>query len=412
MPAACGEPQSILPQLSRQDHASEQKSPEELVVARAATHGMHWRPGHIQYRNSILRWSLLQRAASIRVREGGSLSSVHLETSVECSSQLSGTPVLSCTFTGAHFMAENGRFHDCVSERRPSAEHGNLSIYAIPPDGNFELVRYTSEAQVPLAVAHTGDHYAGDALVSGNDSNALAVLTQTRLPIAVFAFSNEKQEGRLFDLHVRMRITEEYTLLRQVRCIVPLHPNCRPGSVRITASLGRAQVEWVGDGKATGKHHSVVSWEIETVGTLTGHTEEHERIECNQEATLDIECAIAAPFIVFPHHVITGEENRPACVPEDSLREDRGLWQQWNDIIKNLHKLDEQKKPFPRDRTSSKLQQRQHIEQLKHLAESRLVSSCLSRALPPISVRCVRCAISVRCAWLSSARAPAFMTCT
>jgi hypothetical protein len=323
----------------------------------------------------------------MRVREDGSLSSVHLETSVAVACQLSGTPVLSCTFHGAHYMAENGRFHDCVSERRPGAEHGSLSVYAIPPDGNFELVRYTSKAQAPLALARTSDHYVGDTLVGDNDANTLAVLTQTRLPIAVFAFSNEKQEGQLFDLHVRMRITEEYKLLRQVRCIVPLHPNCRPGSVRITASLGRAQVEWVAEGKATGKHNSVVSWEIETVGAQTGHTEEHERIECEQEATLDIQCAIAAPFIAFPYHLITGEETRPTCVPADSLLEDTGLWQKWNDMIRSLHKLDEQKKPFPRDRTSSKLQQRKHIEQLKELAESRLVSSCLSRALPPISVR-------------------------
>lgn len=277
-------------------------------------------------------------------------------------------------------MAENGCFHEGVSVRRPDGPtirdgtEANLTMALIPPDGTFEIVRYVAKAQAP--------HGTGDRCETGSGA-----LLQTRLPISICTFANERQEGQLFCLHVRLRITEEYTQLRQIRCIIPLHPNCRPGSVQIKAGAGRAQVELVEEGQVTGAHNSVVSWEIEAVGAQTGNIEEKERIECGQEATLDIECAIAAPLILFPYHPVTGDDSRPTCIPADSLLVDLSLWKKWNDMVISLHKLDEMKRPFPRDRTSAKMQQRKHLQQLKEIAEHRLVSSCISRALPPVSVR-------------------------
>jgi len=249
-------------------------------------------------------------------------------------------------------MAEHGCFHECVSERRPSSD-GEVSMDALPPDGAFELVRYVSKVQAP----HADRNDEADAGEAGRGVIARAVIAQTRLPIAICTFAHELQDGKLFSLHVRLRIAEEYTQLRQVRCLIPLHPNCRPGSVQIKASSGRAQVESVDAGQATSRvHTSVVSWEIDTIGKQTANVEEKERIECDREATLDIECAIAKPFFVFPYHLVTGDDSRPACVPADSLVVDQQLWKKWNDMITSLHTLDEIKKPFPRDRTASKMQ--------------------------------------------------------
>jgi hypothetical protein len=76
-----------------------------------------------------------------------------------------------------------------------------------------------------------------------------------------------------------------------------------------------------------------------------------------------------------------------ACVPADSLVIDQPLWQTWNLTMAGLHKLDDIKRPFPRDRNSTRLQQRAHLLELKELAESRITSSCLSRLLPPVVVR-------------------------
>jgi hypothetical protein len=174
--------------------------------------------------------------------------------------------------------------------------------------------------------------------------------------VQLCAVAREFQDGQLFALHVRLRIAEGYTQLRQVRCAIPLHPHCRPGSVQLNASSGRAQVEVAEEGRATGAHNTLVSWEFERVGAQTGNTERDERIECGGEATLDVQCSIAAPLIVFPYHLITAEDMRPACVPAESLAIDQALWQKWNSAVSGLLKLDELKKPFPQDRTVIKIE--------------------------------------------------------
>ena len=321
---------------------------------------------------------------------------------MQCASQLSGTPVLHCTFGGAHFMADTGAFHECAAERTHDAGAGTMSVCAIPPDGTFELVRYVSRAQYPRAAAvgprgpgqqSQGAGGAGAAGEAGaaesavDSAQAAAALAQTRLPVQVCAVAREFQDDQLFSVHVRLRIAEGYTQLRQVRCIIAVHPNCRPGSVQVHASSGRAQVEMVKEGNATGAHNSVVSWELERVGAQTGNTQRDERIECEGEATLDVQCAITAPLIAFPYHVVTAEDVRPDCIPADSLEIDQTLWQKWNSAVRGLLQLDELKKPFPQDRTAGKAHHRRNLDHLKGLAQSRLVSSCLSRTLPPIAVR-------------------------
>jgi len=320
-----------------QPQPSNQSAAVSQVFAEASRCGIPWRPGHIQYRNSMLRWSLRETAVSMRVRQDSTLSSVALDTAVQGVCQLSGTPVLSCTFVGAHSMAQ-GRFHECVAERPTAGEgDGLIKICVIPPDGHFELVHYTTAARDRHPEAH------------GEPS----ALLRTLLPVEVCSFPSEKNGGQLFCLHTRLRIRPEFQQLRSVRCISPLHPNCRPGSMHVQASIGRAQVLEDGDTFGGGRSF-LVSWELASVGGQTGNTQEHERIECSYEAFLDVQCAIAGPFFSFPYATIT-EQSRPDCVPAESLAVDQGLWQIWNSIVDNLHTLDEIKKPFPRDRTSSKL---------------------------------------------------------
>ena len=336
-----------------QAHGEEEKIKEDEVWT--------WRPGHIHYRQSILRWELRQTVVSLRTREDGTLSDLHLDTSVQCVSQLSGTPVLSCTFRGAHFMEETGVFHACASERTQDSDAGMMSVCAIPPDGTFELVRYVSKARGPhsAAASPVGPRQARGVVASEStvDSpHAAAAMAQTRLPVQLCAVAREFQDDQLFALHVRLRIAEGYTQLRQVRCVIPLHPHCRPGSVQLNASSGRAQVEVAEEGRATGAHNNLVSWEFERVGAQTGNTERDERIECGGEATLDVQCAIAAPLIVFPYHLIIAEDMRSVCVPAESLAIDQALWQKWNSAVSGLLKLDELKKPFPQDKTSAKNQ--------------------------------------------------------
>ena len=319
-----------------QPQPSKESAALSQAFAQAAECGIPWRTGHIQYRIKMLRWSLCESAVSVRVRQDSTLSSVALETAVKGACQLSGTPVLVCTFVGAHSMP-HGRFHECVAERPPAGEgDGLIKIYTIPPDGHFELVHYTTAAR---------DRPAG-ALEEPS------ALSRTLLPVEVCTFPSEKDGGRLFCLHARLRIRPEFQQLRGVRCIFPLHPHCRPGSVHVQASIGRAQVL---DGDALGGRLCLVSWELASVGGQTGNTQEHERIECSYEAFLDVQCAIAGSFISFPYETIA-EQSRPDCVPAESLAVDQGLWRIWNSIVDNLHNLDEMKKPFPRDRTSSKLQ--------------------------------------------------------
>lgn len=339
---------------------------EMQVLAKVAACGVPWRPGHVQYRNNMLRWYLYQTVISVRARhnttilsdgsghiQSPALSNVHLETSVRCVCQLSGTPVVSCTFRDAHGM-KDGDFNECVSERR-SASDGTMAVFTIPPDGDFELVHYSMNAKLQEACGLDGDAVGTTDAARDLEGPGLLALAQTRLPLEVCSYASERENGRLFSLHARLRIGQGFQQLRNIRCVLPLHPHCQPGSVHLHPSIGRAQV-LDDDVTNIGGHSRLVIWELASVGQQTGYTQENERIECAYEAFLDVQCAISGPLILFPYHVITGEQNRPESVPAESLATDCNLWTIWNDIIGNLHRLDEMKKPFPRDRTSEKTQ--------------------------------------------------------
>ena len=363
-----------------QDHVDLATEYLSAIASSMADFGLAWRQCNIQYRNNMLRWSFHQTAVSVRVQEDGKISQLHLDTSVHGISQLSGTPVLGLTFKGAHFMGD-GFFHECASNRRPDTKQGVMKICAIPPDGNFQLVRYATVAGQPHIAQHEASQKKSPDAELVEDDSLKTVLTQTQLPVTVCTIAQEEGNGVLFRLHAKLSITEEFKQVRKVRCVFPLHPNCRPGSSQIKTSSGRAQFQSVTDAAT-----SVVLWEIERVGKQTGYTEERESIECEREAILDVTCAITGPLMAFPYHQINGEETRPQCIPAESLVADQNLWKKWNMIIGSLHILDDIKKPFLRDRTPEKTQQRDDLMRLKHVYESRIVSSCLSRLLPPVAV--------------------------
>jgi len=122
---------------------------------------MPWRTAGVQYSNNEIYVDILEEVDAI-VDFHGNIVSADVQGSVQCQSHLSGVPDLLLTFTDPALI-DDCSFHPCVRYTRFEND-GVVSF--VPPDGNFELMKYRIDAQkvqnlVPPVSCHaqwTCDH--------------------------------------------------------------------------------------------------------------------------------------------------------------------------------------------------------------------------------------------------------------
>lgn len=98
---------------------------------------MPWRAAGVTYSQNEIYMDIVEEVDAI-VDAGGRLVSVDVSGSIQCQSHLSGVPDLLLTFKDPTLI-DDCSFHPCVRYAR--FEHDQVVSF-VPPDGNFNLMRY------------------------------------------------------------------------------------------------------------------------------------------------------------------------------------------------------------------------------------------------------------------------------
>lgn len=98
---------------------------------------MPWRTDGVSYAQNEIYMDILEEVDSI-VNSSGAIVSFDVSGSIQCQSHLSGIPDLLLTFKDPALI-DDCSFHPCV---RYSRFDNDQVVSFVPPDGNFELMRY------------------------------------------------------------------------------------------------------------------------------------------------------------------------------------------------------------------------------------------------------------------------------
>lgn len=98
---------------------------------------MPWRAAGVSYSQNEIYVDIVEEVDAI-VDANGSLVSSDVSGSIECQCHLSGVPDLLLTFKDPKLI-DDWSFHPCV---RYSRFENDAIVSFVPPDGNFELMRY------------------------------------------------------------------------------------------------------------------------------------------------------------------------------------------------------------------------------------------------------------------------------
>jgi AP-3 complex subunit mu len=100
---------------------------------------MPWRTAGVTYSQNEIYMDITEQVDAIIDGRTGQVISSDVSGSIQCQSHLSGIPDLLLTFTDPSIMDDNVSFHPCV---RYSRFEKDSVVSFVPPDGNFELMRY------------------------------------------------------------------------------------------------------------------------------------------------------------------------------------------------------------------------------------------------------------------------------
>ena len=215
---------------------NEAKREDSRIITRQTTGPISWRRTGIKYRKNECYLDVIE-TINLLISAQGTVLRADVDGRVQMRAYLSGMPECFVGLNtdmhtgpalGAHsgsVNAEDCSFHQCVQLEQLAQDH---SIHFVPPDGEFELLRYRATKNV-------------------------------RLPFRVNVLVNEDSRRRLC-LQIVLRATMESRLMATqvvVRIPTPRHAS----DAQCSASLGRAKFE---------PALNQVAWRLPKV---TGHTE-------------------------------------------------------------------------------------------------------------------------------------------
>jgi len=106
-----------------------------------------WRKGGVKYSNNEIYFDVVEEIDCI-IDANGQVVSCEVIGTIQCNCRLSGMPDLTLTFTHPDAL-EDCSFHPCVRFGRWEREK---VMSFVPPDGNFQLVKYRVDRPVNLPV--------------------------------------------------------------------------------------------------------------------------------------------------------------------------------------------------------------------------------------------------------------------
>jgi AP-3 complex subunit mu len=104
---------------------------------------MPWRTAGVHYTNNEIYVDIVEEVDAVIDIRTGTIVSADVQGSILCQSHLSGIPDLLLTFNDATLI-DDCSFHPCV--RYEKFERDGVVSF-VPPDGNFELMRYRIDLQ-------------------------------------------------------------------------------------------------------------------------------------------------------------------------------------------------------------------------------------------------------------------------
>jgi AP-3 complex subunit mu len=104
---------------------------------------MPWRAAGVSYSQNEIYMDIVEQVDAIVSATSGNLISLDVSGSIQCQSHLSGLPDLLLTFKDPSLI-DDCSFHPCVRYQRYERDQ---VVSFVPPDGFFELMRYSIAAE-------------------------------------------------------------------------------------------------------------------------------------------------------------------------------------------------------------------------------------------------------------------------
>lgn len=204
---------------------------------------MPWRASGVQYSQNEIYIDIVEAVDAI-VTASGSIVSSDVSGSIQCQSHLSGIPDLLLTFKDPDLI-DDCSFHPCV---RYSRYDQDRIVSFVPPDGDFELMRYrirddlTRHFQPPL-YCHAQWNYSHDATATATSaSSGTTPTTSTSATTTTSTTSNATKTGRIV---LQVGTTAVSSLIfsssrkgplqiEDVSVTIPLPPKTRTSNFRVT----------------------------------------------------------------------------------------------------------------------------------------------------------------------------------
>ena len=112
--------------------------PNQQQHTGATLANMPWRAGGVYYSNNEMYVNIIEEVDAIVDQRSGKIVTADVQGTIVCQSHLSGVPDLLLTFNDPNLI-DDCSFHPCVRYEKFERDH---VVSFVPPDGNFELMRY------------------------------------------------------------------------------------------------------------------------------------------------------------------------------------------------------------------------------------------------------------------------------
>lgn len=197
---------------------------------------MPWRAAGVSYSQNEIYVDIVEEVHAIVDAITGHLISTDVSGSIQCQSHLSGVPDLLLTFKDPSLI-DDCSFHPCVRYQRFERDQ---VVSFVPPDGDFELMKYSIDTQKVLANFsppldchsqwtcstnnNNNNNNNNSGISSNNDAGGTARLIVS-LQVKSLSSLIHSTASRGKDMR---------TVMEDVACTIPFPPQVRTASFQVT----------------------------------------------------------------------------------------------------------------------------------------------------------------------------------
>jgi AP-3 complex subunit mu len=171
--------------------------PNQQQHSGATLANMPWRAAGVYYSNNEIYVDIIEEVDAIVDQRSGKIVTADVQGSIVCQSHLSGVPDLLLTFNDPNII-DDCSFHPCV--RYEKFERDQVVSF-VPPDGNFELMRYRIDKSkvrnVVPPIYCQAQWSSSDHTNSTSDTNGAGVNNVTNTIVESNSAAATTQNGRL-----------------------------------------------------------------------------------------------------------------------------------------------------------------------------------------------------------------------